>query len=253
MSLLESLPETLRDNPTFEKFEDVGALAQSYVELQSKLGKDKIVLPGEKATQDDWNAFYAAAGRPDAPDKYALPEDVQLPEGFKMDEAGLEEFKKVSHGLGLSEKQVAGLYKFYAENQGSQWKMMQESANEQHQEALNALQKEWGAGFATMKDRANRALSVALGDNAAAVVEKYGNDPDVIKAFANLGGLLSDDVLGDRGKGAGTETIQEAQSKINEIMTNQQHPYHVASHPEHNASVEEVEKLFNIVHAGKKE
>ena len=42
--------EGLRLHPSLTKFEDVPALAKSYVELESKIGSKGVLLPGENAT-----------------------------------------------------------------------------------------------------------------------------------------------------------------------------------------------------------
>ena len=45
----QHLPEDLRDNDTLSKFKDVGALGNSYLELQKMVGS-RIKLPAEDAS-----------------------------------------------------------------------------------------------------------------------------------------------------------------------------------------------------------
>jgi len=63
------------------------------------------MLPVEGATQDQWDAFYKAAGRPDAPTGY----EFKFPEGVTPDEGYKTWAQTTFHKLGLSGKTAGAL------------------------------------------------------------------------------------------------------------------------------------------------
>lgn len=73
-----SLPDELKSDPNIIKFKDPASLAKSYIHLQRNLGADKIALPGENATDDDWKQVYRKLGVPESLDEYK----VNSPEGL---------------------------------------------------------------------------------------------------------------------------------------------------------------------------
>jgi hypothetical protein len=98
--VIETFPEEIRDNPSWEKFNDVGSIAKSYIEVQ-KLNGDSIRLPAKDAKPEDsqkwWNDTHnKLADRgfvekvPSKPEEYELPEI----EGFKPDPELVDSFVK---------------------------------------------------------------------------------------------------------------------------------------------------------------
>ena len=63
ISFRDSLPEDLRNNPSLKNFNDVGGLAKSYVHAQRMIGADKIALPNQNSTDEDWANVYNKLGR----------------------------------------------------------------------------------------------------------------------------------------------------------------------------------------------
>jgi hypothetical protein len=167
--ILEKLPEEFRENETLNRFNDVGDLAKSYLESRSMLG-NAIRVPSEDAGEEDRKQFiekvqknapelmlrpnfedpeqsddfYRLIGRPDEPDAYGLPEDVSL-----NDEV-VNELKRVSHDVGLSEAQFKKMVKSLASQEAERQELLQTKIEEKTEE----LKKEWGV---TYKDRIKAA------------------------------------------------------------------------------------------------
>ena len=76
----EGLPENIRGEKCLDSIKTIGTLAQSYVHAQRAIGANKVEIPQEGATPEEWGAFYKALGRPDAESEYKT-EGVKLPEG----------------------------------------------------------------------------------------------------------------------------------------------------------------------------
>ena len=67
----DSLDAELKDTASLANFTDINALAKSYVNATSMLGKDKIVVPNQHTTDDDWKEIWSKLGMPDA-ESYAV-------------------------------------------------------------------------------------------------------------------------------------------------------------------------------------
>ena len=75
-----SLPQEIRDLPTFGKFKAVSSLAQSYAELERWKGQSgKVAIPAPDSPPEAWGEVFKAIGRPDDPAGY----DLKAPEGVQ--------------------------------------------------------------------------------------------------------------------------------------------------------------------------
>lgn len=73
------LPEELRGELSLDTFDSFPEAMRQTVMAQKMVGKDKVVIPTEKSTQAEWDAFYSKIGRPQTPDgyEYKAPEDLK--------------------------------------------------------------------------------------------------------------------------------------------------------------------------------
>ena len=244
-----ALPEDIRDNPSFAKFNDVTSLASSYVNLQSHLGRDKIAKP---VTDSDWDDVYEFLGRPESADKY----EIELPEGLpdeiasQFNDETLSSFKQEAHKLGLNAEQVKRLVAWHAGNMSNQHEAYKGIIDQSMEQGESALRQEWGRAYDQNLGFARKAFVEYGGDALAAKMESsgLGNDPDVLKAFANIAKTtMADKDLA--GPSSGTRmalTPEEARSEASTIMS---HPaYTDKRHPEHNSMVKKVQGLFAQAH-----
>lgn len=114
---LDFVPESLRGEGWVSKYktkEDFWKGVDSTIKM---VGQKQVVnglqVPGDQATDEDWNNFFAKSGRPETADKYALPDDIKGPEGIDW-EAEKSQVKAIAHKAGLNQKQAATLFKEYA-------------------------------------------------------------------------------------------------------------------------------------------
>jgi hypothetical protein len=170
--ILENLPEELRTNETLNNFNDVGALAKSYVEARSMLG-NAIRIPSEDAGEEDRarfleklvnnapelmvkpdlsepeqsEAFYKTIGRPDDPAGYTKPENV------KLDTEVENELRNVLHAAGLSDAQFQKVLGAFSEREAQRQELVKASM----EEATGDLKGKWGVTF---EDRVNAAQKI---------------------------------------------------------------------------------------------
>ena len=127
-----SIPEDYADRGWAEKIKSSDDLFKAYDNAQSMIGKRPAGIPSNDASDDEWNQFYKAMGRPDEP-KYDFTEPEGLPEGFDTTPFR-EQAAEILHKAGLTPKQANAVYNEYL-------KLEMNSAG-QSQEATEAQQAE---------------------------------------------------------------------------------------------------------------
>jgi hypothetical protein len=243
----EAISEEYRSNPNIEKFTELDALAKSYINAVSMIGTDKIPLPGKTATEEQWNEVYNKLGRPESADKYKLE--------FKTDVAPVDEnvikgFAQNAHKLGLNNKQAQGILEFYKSTLEGSAKEMSVNMESAQAEATNSLRAEWGksydANLRKAADVAQTYLEPELLDTQLRDGSRLGDNPKIIKAFANIANLLSEDKI------IGTEADnilqgRDVEKEIEELTSDRQGAYWNKMHPNHSKVVNQVLALREML------
>ena len=243
----EAISQEYRSNPNIEKFTELDALAKSYINAVSMIGTDKIPLPGKSATDEQWNEVYNKLGRPESADKYKLE--------FKTDVAPVDEnvikgFAQNAHKLGLNNKQAQGILEFYKSTLEGSAKEMSVNMETAQADATNALRSEWGRAY---DDNLRKAADVAqtylepeLLDTQLRDGSRLGDNPKIIKAFANIANLLSEDkIIGAEADNA--LQGRDVEKEINDLVGDKTGPYWNKSHPNHNKTVNQVLSLRELL------
>lgn len=218
-SWLESLPEDIRKDPSIQLFKDTGpaGLAKSWVHAQKTMGKDKIVLPGEGATDAEWETIYQKLGRPEAPDKYEL----KLPEGAALDKEFAENFKKTAFEAGLSAKQLNKLAEWYHGSAAGAIMADQAQRENERKDAITSYKEKLGGDekYQAQVQRAQIATRALLNDEQKAFIKEVGADthPAMVDLFANLAGMMSEDKIRDGTGVAHGESLDTIQKEIEAV------------------------------------
>jgi len=238
-----ALVDELKNDPSIAQIKDINSLAKSFIHAQRMIGANKVVVPGAKASPDEWDAFYRAVGRPDTPEGYNLP-------GPKDEQAtgheAYKQFRDTAYKAGLTNAQAAAVLDFLVHLGESEYANAEAAIKQQREQAAAELRKEWGLAYDKNVAIANRLVQAFGGDakSQQALAEVIGNNPQVIKFCAAIGSkLLEDNLLGEVG-GSGALSPAEAKAKVDAIMRDKSHPYHNASTPGHAEAVREVQRLY---------
>jgi len=215
----EAIPEDLRNDPNISKFTELEALAKSYINATRMIGQDKVAVPNNNSTDDQWNEVYNKLGRPESPDKYKLEVKSDV---VPLDDGAIKSFAENAHKLGLNNTEAQ-------------------------------LRKEWGRAF---DDNIKRAGAVAKANMNPQILDmelkdgtRLGDHPEVIKGFANIANLLSEDKL----VGTESENVSQGvdyQSEISKIVNDRSGPYWNKSHPDHDKVVQQVFTLRTMMSNG---
>lgn len=235
----EGLPEAIRNEKCLDSIKTIGALAQSYVHAQHSIGANKIAIPGENATPEEWNAFYKACGRPDAEDGYSH-DKVKLPDGVVLDDAQVAKFRRFAFENGLSQKAFEAALAFDAQRVREQQEAAVAAHNAEYDQTLEKLRTEFGGEFESVVAQCNKAMETfGLTD----VFREKGllNNYTIIKALATIGEKISESKLKGSDAQAGSG---DPASRLAEIQGNPDDAYYKKDHPAHKARVAEVNSLL---------
>jgi hypothetical protein len=242
----EAISEEYRKDPNIEKFTEIDALAKSYINATRMIGQDKVAVPNENSTDDQWNEVYAKLGRPESADKYKL--DVKS-EAVPIEDGAIKQFAETSHKLGLNNKQAQGILEYYKsmmEGSAQQFKVDTETAQAQ---AEQQLRQEWGKTF---EDNVKKAGSVAKANLGVDVLDmqlkdgtRLGDHPDIIKGFAKIADMMSEDTIVAT-ESENVDQGKDIEQEISRIMNDRTGPYWNKTHPDHDKIVQQVYTLRSM-------
>lgn len=192
-------------------------LAQAYSHLEKRLGSGDV--------------------RPETPDLYA-PQVAGLDwEAAKSHEA-IPAFLSKAHELGMTNAQVSFAL---SEIAAAATENLPQNQPMTQQDSEKVLREEWGENYAGNLKAAIGAVNNFLPDSERdAFVQRYGNDPQVIKILSKIGAELNEDTIVGLGQPVeSAETIDELMRS--EANSNEQHP-------EHKATRAKIQRYFNKQH-----
>lgn len=246
----QHLPEDLRENDTLSKFKDVGALGNSYLELQKMVGS-RVKIPGEDATDEDINSFYNQIGRPEAPDKY----DLQIPNA-EYGQDRVQAFLEQAHASGLTNKQAQAAIDFYHNMEVDGQVNTEASMQQAKLDAETALKKEWGPNeYAKNLAVSRRAFNRFADDELKQFVNDTGvtNNVAMIKFLHRIGSAFNEPALAGSGKDSGSIDADSAKLEIGAMMKDKKHKYNEAlfdnTHPKHLEAISYRDHLYDVVYA----
>ncbi len=196
-----TLEESLREEKSLAGFKNVNDLSKSFVMTKKMVGANVIPVPGDASTEVEWQEFHKAGGRPETVADYNL----KAPEGFPEEvleqvfpKARLESWQERLFKGGVSKKAADFFIAEFANDMVVDLEAMNQSKEAAKTELVSGLATDWGPAFEQKKHLGNIAMNEAATSMVggqpvvneefkARLVQKAGDDPDIIRAFANLG------------------------------------------------------------------
>ena len=243
----EAISEEFRNDPNIEKFTEIDALAKSYINATQMIGKDKVAVPNKNSTEDQWNEVYDKLGRPESAEKYTLNAKSDV---VPIDEQAIKQFAENAHKLGLNNKQAQGVLEFYKNNMETNAHQSKVDAETSQVQAEQELRKEWGRDFESNVKRAGALAKANLNTEILDLELKngmrVGDHPEMIKGFAKIAALLTEDkIISPEDENASKTT--DIESEISSIMDNKEGPYWNKQHPDHDRMVQQVYTLREML------
>ena len=244
----DTISEEFRNDPNISKFTEIDALAKSYINATRMIGQDKMAVPNQNSTEDQWNEVYNKLGRPETPDKYKLDTKSEV---VPFDENAVKSFAENAHKLGLNNNQAQGILEYYKsmmEGSAQQSKIDTETAQAQ---AEQQLRQEWGKAF---DDNRKKAASIAQANLGKDFLEntilkdgsKLGDHPTVIKGFLNIANMMSEDKIVST-ESENVDQGRDINQEISQIMNDKSSPFWHKGHPDHDKIVQQVYTLRTML------
>lgn len=243
----EAISEEFRNDPNISKFTEIDALAKSYINATRMIGQDKVAVPNENSTEDQWNEVYTKLGRPESAEKYKLDFKSEV---APIDEAEVKKFAETSHKLGLNNKQAQGILEYYKAIMESSDQQTKIDIETSRAESEQQLRQEWGKAF---DNNVEKAKSLAKANLGVDVLEmqlktgiKLGDHPDIVKGFAKIADMMSEDKIVST-ESENVDQGKDIEQEISRIMNDRTGPYWNKGHPEHDKIVQQVYTLRSMI------
>ena len=243
----ETISEEFRNDPNIAKFTEIDALAKSYINATRMIGSDKVIVPNQNSNEDHWNEVYDKLGRPQSPDKYKfeIKSDV-----VPFEETSIKQFAENAHKLGLNNKQAQGILEFYKNNVEQSAKQSQIDIETSQAQSQQQLRQEWGRAY---DEKLTKAKSIAQANFSKELLNTQlkdgtvlGDNPEIIKGFANIANLLSEDKIIST-ESESVNQGRDIQTEISKIMDDKSGPYWNKSHPDHSKMVQQMFTLREML------
>jgi len=242
------LPEEIRGAKVFDRVVNFEGVMKSLANTEKIISADKVPIPNEASSDDEWNAFYIAGGRPDTAADYNLTRPEEMPEEHYNQELATAA-QELFHKIGLSRKQADALFKFNNDNVIALLTKRTQDAELAMQTLKDGLYKDWGNAYEQRKHLGNVAVEKGTDGNGEfkeRLCQKFGNDPDFIRYSANLGAKFAEAGAVDTSKLV--PTTADLQTQIDNEMANKAYGIDYAKHgftkKQHEAQVKKVSQLF---------
>jgi hypothetical protein len=244
----DNLPEDIKGHSALGPINDVENLAKAYVNASSMIGRDKIPLPGEQASAEDWAEVYNRLGRPESAESY------QIDAGETPDGALVDWFKSTAHDIGLNNKQAQQLVSAYNDMAVAQAEAGPDLEMLRDQVSAD-LRQEYGPAFDDRLALANGLVSNFGGDEITKIEladgSLLGDNTDFIKAMVSVGEYIRDRVSEDDFAGIEKSDMSmtpiEINDKIREIEAPDS-PLWSNAHPQHTAMMQERNRLYEMLY-----
>ena len=218
----QRLPDDLKPyGGTLKKFEGVplNDVLKSYGELEKKIGQ-RVAPPLPDAKPEEIAAWRKVTGAPEKPEGYDIKKPEDIPAEYWSPDL-VKGFSEIAHKHHLSPAAAQELVAWWNNEQKGGIEKLNGSVQEAHEQAVGALQKEWGEKFGDNVHAAKRVAAIAgLDVNDPEI----GNNPVIIRALHSMSAIISDDRQVTP-KGGGSISMSPAM-EADDIQRNPSNPYH---------------------------
>lgn len=232
------LPDDLRADPSLTGFKAISELAKSFVETKKLVGQT-LRPPAADASDDEWDKYYRAGGKPNAPEEYKFT----MPDGALSKEEE-KEIRDAAYRLGLNSRQAQKAVDMTI----AERTQLRDAQQRELTETDKKYREKWGANFEKNKalvfrtiDRIDPEKKLRAFFDATGL----GNHPVMIDLFHEWGKRLVEDGLMS-GDVEGITSREEAAQKIKGIMADPKHAYHTSKMGE--PAFEEMRKLHQLAY-----
>lgn len=220
------IPEKYRSDPYIGLFKDAESFMEGVRGLKNLAGKKGLEKPVDGATEQQWDDYWKAVGRPDSPDDYkyeSLKDSANQPL-FEFEDSTLKPIKEEMFKHGLTNDQVQANLDIYANLQIAEAEAQVDIVAAERMQTVSNLTSAWGDQYESNVTRAYGIMDhLGLGE----FVESKGLEANeaLLRAMHALSSEYSEAVIGPKGS---TKTVH---SELTELESSP--AYHNANDPKH--------------------
>ena len=234
------IEEDVRGDAIFDRMKSIQGMTKTIANFERMKGADTISKPSDKFGDDDWDAYYTAGGWTNQNIDIIPPEG--LPEGVWSEERA-KTFSEGFNKLRLNPKQQTGLVELY--NAGLLEDITNNNNNSENSmaELKAGLLADKGNAYTQFQHNGNVAIDKGVEGESpefkARVLEKFGNDPDLVRLLGNLGSNFKES--GSIPANQLAPTPNDLQTQINGIMNSD--AFIKPMHPDHKSAMATIARL----------
>lgn len=255
------IPEDLKDKPyiksILESEDPSKELFSQFSNLQKKLGERVDAIPKEGASEEEWNKFYAAMGRPETPDGYEFnptewsDEDKEIGkfiDSFRGNDGFLKDIKEAMFKRGLSKESANALAQDYDQIMVKHNKQFfQDAANAQAQwdkEYTEQMTEIFGSRAQQVQEIGRKILKENVPTEVKALIDTLEPRSLSILAAAMDGinkRYVKEDSYGGKGAmaGANEDSLRAEGQRLMALPAWQD-----VTHPDHDRVNEQVKNIY---------
>ena len=247
----EGFDEKLKGHASLLKYADdkgnfnQANIMKAYVHASSMIGKDKLSMPDETWTDDQYSDLYNKLGRPEDIKEYSI--DNNLPDSIEKNEEFFNAFKQTAYEAGLAPKQAQKVSDFINSFLGESVTKNSELAEQEYTQKAQALQNDWGDKYDYKLNRAFKALEQFASNDEINAMKQEGllSSPTITRLFDKIADGMAEDSLKVKGGSTFGITSEDAAREI-ESFYKPGHPFITRGHPEQKFYQEKMQKLQRI-------
>lgn len=202
----EVLPPELRDAGFLKNIKDIPSLVKTLENAQKMIGADKIPVPGQHTTKEQWAEIYKKLGLPEKPEEYKVEVAPEFKD--KMDEQFFGEFQKAAHTAGVLPAQAKQLAEWFAGINEKAFQEQEAAIQTAIDKQISDLKSEWGGAYEQNIGQAKAGMTELMTPAEQELIRKsgLGRNPLFIKAMQRVGALVAEDKMttghegGERGR-----------------------------------------------------
>lgn len=218
---------------------------------QASQSPSLVQIPKDDASDQEWQTFFTNIGRPQTFDEYHI---APSQESF-YDQSLLQFFKQAAHKAGLTPKQASILHDEMVGALRQKMNVYRQSTDQQKANIIQQLKSKWGPDYnKNIYDAQKGAKYFGLPEQIMQLLESQMGGEHVLEGLKRIGSLISEDT-----------TLMEVYPNPNSISASDAKQKRAAltrdenflkelfdkMHPNHQAAVDELDKLNQIISSEK--
>ena len=224
---------------------------KGYKELEKLVGHEKIAMPKKDKDgnydQADFERVMTQLGRPKDPKEYKTSTNFKLPEGIKIDPNLQADFNAKLHKAGFLPHQYALVMDELGLMLERGIKAEKEAKERDFNESTLNLRTKWGSAYDQKAKLANNVLATFSDKSKTAeIINKYGNNPEIIELLSNIGGSLSEESLVKVNMSGISLSPAEAKAQIAQIRSEHIKELMDENDPQHKYFVDKIDELTRV-------